>query len=438
VTMLSLEECMSAIIDYRGKTPRKTTTGVPLITAKVVKGGRIETPDEFIDADEYEEWMRRGLPQVGDVVITTEAPLGEVAQLSESRIALAQRLILLRGKPGLLDNTYLKYLLMSGDMQEQLVSRASGTTVVGIKQSELRKVTLSLPPIDEQQAIAAVLGVLDDKIDQNRRTGRALERLARATFKAWFVDFEPVKAKAAGQTSFPGMPPATFAAVPKSFVDSEFGPVPHGWHPTDLGREFEFQVGFAFKSAEFTDALDGIRLVRGDNVKEGWIEWGNKTRRWNDLNEKVSQYNLAVGDVVIGMDGSKLGKNWSRVREIDLPSLLVQRVARFRSNGAAGPSLMWLLISHPRFCEFVDAVKTGTSIPHVSGGQLKSFSFVKPGVNAPSIWSDFEHSVSPLLTMADQTASENIKLVALRDYLLPRLLSGRVRVRDSEKIRSDA
>jgi len=72
---------MTAIIDYRGKTPRKTTTGVPLITAKIVKGGRIESPNEFVDPDEYEDWMRRGMPQVGDVVLTTEAPLGEVAQV---------------------------------------------------------------------------------------------------------------------------------------------------------------------------------------------------------------------------------------------------------------------------------------------------------------------------------------------------------------------
>ena len=94
-----LAEYMEAIIDYRGKTPRKTSSGIPLITAKVVKGGRIEPPDEFIDAADYADWMRRGIPRAGDVVITTEAPLGEVAQLPAGRIALAQRLIALRGNP---------------------------------------------------------------------------------------------------------------------------------------------------------------------------------------------------------------------------------------------------------------------------------------------------------------------------------------------------
>jgi len=78
---LTLEESMAAVIDYRGKTPRKVSAGIPLITAKVVKGGRIETPDEFIAEEDFRDWMRRGLPQCGDVVVTTEAPLGEVAQL---------------------------------------------------------------------------------------------------------------------------------------------------------------------------------------------------------------------------------------------------------------------------------------------------------------------------------------------------------------------
>jgi type I restriction enzyme S subunit len=203
-TALPLEECMAAIIDYRGKTPRKTSFGIPLVTAKVVKGGRIETPDEFVAERDYEAWMRRGLPQPGDVVVTTEAPLGEIAQLGSERVALAQRLIALRGKLDLLDNTFLKFLMQSVDVQDQLRARSTGTTVLGIKQSELRKVVLTLPPITEQRAVAHILGALDDKIELNRRMNETLEAIARALFKSWFVDFEPVRAKAEGRD--PGLP----------------------------------------------------------------------------------------------------------------------------------------------------------------------------------------------------------------------------------------
>ena len=112
-TKLSLEDCLEQLIDYRGKTPKKTAAGIPLITAKIIKGGKILPPTEFIAESDYESWMRRGIPNEGDVVLTVEAPLGEVAQLDSRKIALAQRVITLRGKKDILNNTFLKYLLIS-------------------------------------------------------------------------------------------------------------------------------------------------------------------------------------------------------------------------------------------------------------------------------------------------------------------------------------
>ena len=89
----TLENCMESIIDYRGKTPTKTNAGIPLITAKLIKGGQILAATEYIAESDYDDWMRRGIPKEGDIVITTEAPLGEVAQLGNEKIALAQRIM---------------------------------------------------------------------------------------------------------------------------------------------------------------------------------------------------------------------------------------------------------------------------------------------------------------------------------------------------------
>src|SRR3990172_9479827 len=100
--------------------------------------------------------MQRGIPKAGDVVVTTEAPLGEVGQLDNRKLSVGQRLITLRGKSGFLDNTYLKFLMMSEFVQNQLLARATGTTVIGIKQTELRKVELVIPPFLEQLAIAGI------------------------------------------------------------------------------------------------------------------------------------------------------------------------------------------------------------------------------------------------------------------------------------------
>lgn len=150
-SLSSLENCLECIIDYRGKSPDKTDKGIPLITAKIIKKGRILEPNEFIAESEYESWMRRGYPQNGDVVFTTEAPLGEVAQIIDCKVALAQRVLVLRGRKELLDNTYLMKVLTSQSVKIQLEERSTGSTVKGIRQKELRKVLIPIPPLELQK-----------------------------------------------------------------------------------------------------------------------------------------------------------------------------------------------------------------------------------------------------------------------------------------------
>ena len=169
-----LENLLEALIDYRGKTPHKTSYGVPLVTAKIIKDGTILPFEEYIAEEDYDGWMVRGFPQPGDVVMTTEAPLGEVALLDERKVALAQRVVTLRGKHGVLNNTYLKYYLQSPVGQSRLSARETGTTVTGIKQSELRKVEISYPSIQTQCKIGAILKSIDDKIALNNRINHNL------------------------------------------------------------------------------------------------------------------------------------------------------------------------------------------------------------------------------------------------------------------------
>lgn len=183
-----LKEVVENFIDYRGKTPTKTESGVPLITAKIVKDGRILEPNEFIAKEKYESWMTRGYPEIDDVVLTTEAPLGEVALLKDKNVALAQRIITLRGKKDVCSNIFLKYYLQSSAGQFALQARASGSTVEGIKSSELKEVEISLPLLPEQKAIAEVLSSLDDKIDLLHRQNKTLEAMAETLFRQWFVE----------------------------------------------------------------------------------------------------------------------------------------------------------------------------------------------------------------------------------------------------------
>ena len=183
-----LEEVVEYFIDYRGKTPNKTTSGIPLVTAKIVKNGALLEPDEFISEEDYPLWMTRGFPEINDVVLTTEAPLGEVALIKDRNVALAQRIITLRGFKDKLDNKFLKYWFQSEYGQYELDSRASGTTVFGIKASVLKKIPVPVPSLPEQQAIASVLSALDDKIDLLQRQNQTLEQMAATLFRQWFIE----------------------------------------------------------------------------------------------------------------------------------------------------------------------------------------------------------------------------------------------------------
>ena len=231
---LTIEEATERLIDYRGKTPPKTHSGIRLVTAKVVKGGQIhDEPAEYIAADFYDEWMRRGLPQHRDVLLTTEAPLGEVAILrGDTRIALAQRIILLRAKQGLVDPLYLFYALQSNVGQDELKARASGTTVLGIKQSELRKVRIPVCPLPTQQRIAAILSAYDELIENSQRRIKILESIARGLYREWFVHFR-----------FPG-----YENHPR--VASALGEIPKGWAVKKLNEVLVLNYGKALKKED--------------------------------------------------------------------------------------------------------------------------------------------------------------------------------------------
>ena len=163
-----LTKYLESIIDYRGRTPEKTEDGRFLITAKNIRDGQIdyEISQEFTSEDEYQRIMTRGIPQIGDVLFTTEAPLGEVANVDDVSIALAQRIIKFRPKPDFLNPYFLKYWILSYSFQSDLQRYATGSTAKGIKASKLCLLKLNLPPLKEQKQIASFLDCKTQQIDE--------------------------------------------------------------------------------------------------------------------------------------------------------------------------------------------------------------------------------------------------------------------------------
>ena len=388
---LPLEDAVETIIDYRGKTPKKVDSGIPLITAKIIKNGRIDTPTEFISPGDYDGWMRRGFPQAGDVLLTTEAPLGEVAQLEDAKIALAQRVVALRGKKDLLDNDFLKYMLQSREVQDQLKSRASGTTVQGIKQSELRKISLTLPPINEQRAIARVLGTMDDKIELNRRMNDTLEAIAQALFSSWFSENR--------------------AEINKESVQELLD-----------RKALVIGDGYRAKLSEFGE--DGLPFVRAGNLKRNGFVFDNaemlSAPSVAAAGSKVSE----AGDIAFTSKGS-VGRTTLVTKKtrrfVYSPQVCFWRVI---DQKQIHPNVLYRWMTSGEFMNQIAAFSAQTDMAEYVSLRDQRRIFVT--LPLPESQACIGETLSKIDDMIAATVEQNQTLAALRDALLPRLLSGEI------------
>ncbi|MCM5527233.1 restriction endonuclease subunit S [Parasegetibacter sp. NRK P23] len=373
---LVLEDSLDALIDYRGKTPKKVEKGIPLVTAKIVKNGFIEAPNEFIAEEDYNEWMTRGLPKIGDVVLTVEAPLGEVAQIKDENIALAQRIITLRGKTGVLDSGYLKYFLQSSVGQRRLKERETGTTVTGIKQSELRKLIIDCPEYSIQKKISFILLSLDDKIENNLATNQTLEEIARTLFKEWFVNF-----------NYPGSD--------WNLKQSEFGDIPVSWEVGTLGDVLEIKYGKDHKHLE-----EGIIPVFGSG---GIMRYVNKP-----LYEKES--------ILIPRKGTL-----SNLFYVNTPFWSVDTMFYTRINLPKSGKYLFHLLQTLNLA----SMNVGTAVPSLTTEILNNIVIPIP---PNEVLNSFETFTTSLFVKIQDNLKENKILSAIRDSLLPQLMSGKIKL----------
>ena len=271
-----------------------------------------------------------------------------------------------------------------------------------------------VPEPDEQRAIAGILGALDDKIDQNRRTAQALDRLARAIFRAWLVDFEPVKAKAAGAASFPSMPQAIFDALPTRFVDSEIGSVPEGWEVKAITAIATFLNGLALQKYPPRGDGEDLRVIKIAELRKGSAEgaaWAN--------GDVAEQYVVDDGDLLFSWSGTLEAAFWFGGK-----GALNQHL--FKVTSSHFPSWFcfhWIRQHLPWFRAI--AASKATTMGHIKRGHLQETLVVVP---PNEILHEANEMIGPMYDLLGQLMIESRKLAAMRDVLLPKLLSGEVRV----------
>lgn len=418
-TEFPLEEVIETFIDYRGKTPKKTESGIPLITAKVIKNGFIQQPNEFISEDDYDTWMTRGIPKKGDVVLTTEAPLGEVAQIiNDKKIALAQRVITLRGKENILNNTFLKYTLQSSVVQHRLQQRASGSTVSGIKSAELKKVMVPIPKIEVQRQIVKILGKIDFKIIINRNMITNLESLSGLLFKRWFIDFE-----------FPNEQELPYYSSGGEVVESELGEIPKQWSVSSINDLGEIiGGGTPSKKQEEYYTVDGIPWITPKDLSN------NKSKFIYKGNQDISELGLSKSSAKIMPEGTVLFSSRAPIGYIAIAGTEVTTNQGFKSLVPnKGYSEYFIYFKLKEILPIIEANAGGSTFKEISASGLKAIQIVLPDKD---VVKKFNETIIPLFEQIKNLELQMENLISIRDSLLPKLLSGEIEILEESVVES--
>ena len=425
---IKLDDICEAIVDCEHKTAPLTAFGYPSVRTTNIKNGRIDWDNcNRVDQATYDAWTRRREPKPGDLILAREAPVGEVGLIPEEHKAvLGQRTVLICPDRSKVDPRYLHFLLISPDVQADMLGKATGSTVEHLNMSDIRALPLpELPPLPEQRSIARVLGGLDDKIELNRRMNRTLEDLARGVFRSWFVDFDPVTKPSRGFAgNGHGRAPATPAGLfPKRLVDSPIGPIPEGWRVVSLREAFDINPTRRIPAGQPAPYLDMQNMPTASAVPDEWITRacgsGMKFQNGDTLMARITPC-LENGKTafVNFLDDGQVG--WGSTEYIVL-----------RSKTPLTPEYSYFLARDEDFRSFAIANMTGSSgRQRVPATAFDKYLVVVPDAKVAAAFGAFARDVLERVRM---NSEESRKLAATRDALLPVLLSGEVRLRSSRE-----
>ena len=386
---LALGEITELVIDYRGKTPKKLSgdwseSGYRALSAKNIKTGRIVQPDtiRYIDEEKYRKWMKDEV-QRGDILITSEAPFGQIFFWdSDEKIVLSQRLFCVRIKPDY-DARFIYYYMTTPEFQGELDGRATGTTVVGLRQPELMKCVIRCPEIQEQKAIAAILSSIDAKIIANEKINDNLYEMVNAYYTSLFKDVECEMTTIGNYAEriYSGGTPTTSNAA---YWDGAFG-----WFSSGETRN-RFVI-----STEKTITQAGI--------------------------DNSSTKLAAKHDIVMASAGQGFTRGQTSMLLID--TYVNQSVIVIHTERKVLPYLFWNLANR---YEELRAISDSSSIRgSLTTKMIAAFEIPLANEESLQAFADFSWSVIPQI---ENNLLENERLAALRDTLLPKLMSGEIDV----------
>ena len=318
-----------------------------------------------------------------------------------------------------LNSTFLQKYLSAPRVKAYVLGHDSGGTRKALTKAHIESFLVPLPPLPEQHRIAHILGSLDDKIELNRQMNETLEAMARAIFKSWFVDFNPVRAKMEGREPV-GMDADAAALFPSSFQDSPLGKIPEGWDVDQVkNRVSRIQYGFTQSASE---KPVGPKFLRITDIANKRIDWASVP--FCHITEKNhDKYRLQEGDIFVARTGATTGAN---IYIIDPPeAVFASYLVRIQFHDLSMARLVGEFMASPAYDDYVVGCIGGSAQPNASAQLLSAVEFVFP---PPKITKQFYNKVYLLDKKRAANDRQSHTLLQIRDALLPKLLSGEIRV----------
>jgi type I restriction enzyme S subunit len=303
----------------------------------------------------------------------------------------------------------------------------SGAAIPRVVLKDFRKAEILLPSLKVQRDIASILNSIDMKVELCQSTNRTFQEIAQAIFKFWFVDFGPVRAKMAGQQP-EGMDAVTAAFFPNELVDSEVGLIPKGWDVTTL-KQLTSKVGSGAtpKGGREVYLDEGVALIRSQNVYDSEFVWGGLARISDDAAAQLKGVEVFPEDVLLNITGASILRTCVVPQEV-LPARVNQHVAIIRAKGEVSPRYLHLHLLQRQVKDYLLGLNTGGSREAVTKSHIESVQILNPGRD---VLLKFQQLVEPLFSDVENLASQARVLSSLRDTLLPKLLSGELKVEEA-------
>ncbi len=421
-----LDDTCEGVFDCPHSTPKLTASGPFVVRTQDIITGTFRTDQAGrVSEETYAERTARVAPSSGDLLYSREGTyFGVAAEVPRStRVCLGQRMVLIRPRKGQLYSSYLRYWLNSPVMAAHTHGFRDGSVAERLNLPTIRGLPVLIRPLPEQKAIAAVLGALDDKIELNRRMNATLEAMARALFQSWFVDFDPVRAKC-DRRQPAGLNEATAALFPAGLVATREGTIPTGWGRVAI-QEVCALNGWSLSKNDQLDTIEYVEIsqaTRGDIANLAIYQRGEEPSR--------ARRRLRHGDTVLSTVRPDRGSYFLALNPPN--NRLASTGFAVLSPTKAPWSFVHAAMSQPEVLEHLGHVADGGAYPAVRPEIIGEWKVVLP--KDPQVLEAFHQICAPWFERAEANRTQSRTLATLRDTLLPKLLSGALRVPAASKL----